>query len=225
MAEEEFINFPVKNHCSTVFSLGDPGSGKTWLMLKCFEQWRQQGMFKKAVLILPSFRNEQDQQYKGLDQYDNVFVYEKYRDNIVLDLIEESAKDAELVKAQKLTNKDRPNYLFIMDDATSEEHLLDRNPVVKKLATESRHLHIHTWFAIHHYSVLKPAVRNQVNFMVFYNMHISALKQCWEKFINFSEFRRFKDFLEFWDNQVLNQDHGCIMTLKNKWYCPSVAEW
>lgn len=224
MSKSEFLNFPVEEHCTGVFSLGEPGGGKTYLMLKCINEWLNMGIFAEFHLVLPSYRNEMEQSYKGLADIKNVFVYEKYREKQAKELIDKANKNAEEFKAGKI--KQRTKYFFAVDDATSQGKELMQCPYIKRIATEGRHLFIQSWFCLHHTAnIIPPAVRGQTKFTIFYNMHQVALKTCWKEYINFSEFRKWNDFIEFWDSYVINKDHGCLLVLKNKSYNPNVSSW
>ena len=161
--------------------------------------------------------------YKGLDEYDNVFVYEAYRSVIAENLIKKSDKNNEMFKKGK---EERHRYLFCVDDATGEGIQLMKCPHLIKIATQGRHLNIASWYCLHSNSaIIPPKIRNQIQFVFIYNVHNVLLKKIWESYINFGEFRKYNDFLEFWDNYVINKDHGCLLVKKNKWYTPNVSTW
>lgn len=223
MSKEDFLNFPVRTHATGVFSLGEPGGGKTFVMIKSIEEWIKMDIFKEIHLILPSFRNEKNDSYKGLEELPNVFIYEHYRSAIAKDLITKSDKNNELFKKGKAK---RELYFFGVDDATSQGKTLMECPYVVRIATEGRHLNIQSWFCLHHTAgIIPPKVRNQTKFCFLYNMHAVALRQAWKEYINFPEFRKFDKFLEFWDKYVLNQEHGCLLVQKNLTYSPWVSTW
>lgn len=223
MSKEIFLNFPKEEHATGIFSLGEPGGGKTFIMIKCLEEWIQRGIFKEIHLILPSFKNEKNDSYGNLEKIPNVFIYEHYRSAIAIDLLKKSDKNNELYKKGKA---ERELYFFGIDDATSQGKTLMECPNIIRIATEGRHLNIQSWFCLHHTAgIIPPKVRNQTKFCFLYNMHTVALKQAWKEYINFPEFRKYNNFLDFWDNYVLNQDHGCLLVQKNKCYNPYVSAW
>jgi hypothetical protein len=224
MSKDEFLNYPIKEYATGIFSLGEPGSGKTYIMLQSFKAWLQMGIFEECHLILPQFRNEADDSYEGLDQIPNVFIYERYRDRIATDLIAKAKKNNDLFKAKKL--KQKPLYFFAVDDATSQGKELMQSEAIIRIATEGRHLNIQSWFCLHATAgIIPPKVRHQLKFMFFYNMNAKVLRTCWTEYINFSEFRKFDDFLRFWDEYVLKRDHGALLVWRNTKYNPFVSEW
>ena len=222
-SKEQFLNFPVEEYATSIISIGDPGSGKSYVMIACIKEWIKMNVFTEIHLILPSFLNEKNDSYKGLDTYENVFVYENYRSVIAENLIKKSDKNNELCKKGK---EERHRYLFCVDDATGEGIQLMKCPHLIKIATQGRHLNIQSWYCLHSNSaIIPPKIRNNIQYVFIYNLHNVLLKKIWESYINFGEFRKYNDFLEFWDNYVINQEHGCLLIKKNKWYSPKVSTW
>jgi hypothetical protein len=175
-------------------------------------------------VVLPSFLNEQDDQYQVLADNPKVFIYESYHESVGRKLVERSVKENEMFKKKKM--QQRPRYLFAIDDCTSQGGEVMKSEFVKRIATESRHLNIHAWFCIHHSkNTIPPAVRLQAKFIFAYNMQLASLKMVFTDFVNFTEFRKFNDFLSFWDEYVVPREHGCLLIVRNESYSPEVNEW
>lgn len=204
---EDFLNFPNTDHCTGVFSLGEPGGGKSYIMLQCLRYWIQNNFFKEYHLILPSYKNEMNDSYAGLAEISNVFIYESYHQKIASDLLKRSDKDKS--KSEK--------YFLCVDDASSQGKTLMQFPDLIAIATQGRHYRIQSWFLMHHTKgIIPPKVRSQTKFTFFYNMHVGALKDCFREYVNFSEFRDFKLFLSFWDEYVISNKYGCLLIKKMK---------
>lgn len=234
MSKEEFLNFPKDKHCTTIFSLAPPGSGKTFIMINAVKWYLEQEkkgnvIFDEYHLVLPAFVTEQDDQYNGLDKIKNVFIYETYMPKKIEPLVKRAKKEAEAEKKAKESGKKIPKrtrVLFVVDDATGQAKALMQCPVAKRIATESRHLNIHCWYLMHHTKgIIPPAVREQTRFCFLYPMQLSNLRGCWEGYINFTEFRTWKDFLTFWDEYVEPQEYGCLLVQRGTNYNPHVSSW
>jgi hypothetical protein len=229
MSKQDFINWPKDKFCATTFSLGPPGSGKTFVLLNSLAVWLDMGVFDEIHLVLPMFKKEMDQQYEGLDKIPNVFVYESYNEKKTKALIQRAEKEAdEISKGKKIK---RTKIFYGIDDATSQRKATMRNEALTKIATESRHLHIHFWACLHHTAgILEPAVRNQTMFLFLYpGLEIDTLKTVWKFISKFQEFRKFQDFLQFWDEEIDNEEieHGCFHARlrADKKYSPYVYNW
>lgn len=224
MSKQTFLDFPTKEHATGVFSLGEPGGGKTYIMLKCLNEWIKQNIFKEIHLVLPSYKNEKNDSYKDLETIGNVFIYDSYHKQISEQLIRKSDKNNDAVKKGRA--KVREMYFLGIDDATSQGKSLMECKDLIRIATEGRHLNIQSWFCLHHTAgIIPPKVRSQTKFTFFYNMHAVALRTCWKEYVNFPEFRNFKDFLEFWDEYVISKAHGVLLVQKNVAYNPTVCDW
>ena len=224
-SKTDFIEFPANNFCTTIFSLGPPRSGKTYILLKVLKEWLKIGMFEKYILILPSYKNEADGSYDWLEQHENVFVYESFHEHIIKQLIEEQKENNELFKSKKITEK--PRIFFCVDDATSQGKGLFSSDVMLAMATQNRHLNIHSWFLMHYAKgILQPKVRLNVNFIFLYPVQKKLLENAFGEFIYFpKDFDDFKSFKEYWDNTILPQEHGCLLINGKTKYSPWVSEW
>lgn len=227
--KEEFLTFPKIEYCTSVFALGEPGSGKTYLMLQSLKYWIKHKYFDEIHIVLPSFKDEQDGQYDFLEKIQNVYIYESVHERVMEKLIKKAEDDAEL--GDKLRKQGKPvpkrkRYYFGIDDATHEGKKLMQSRSLFKLMTKNRHLNIQSHYCLHHWAnVLPPIARSQCKFVLLYNMQLKELKGAFEEFVNFKEIRKFNDFLEFWDNYIMNQEHGVLLVKKNTWYTPNAPHW
>ena len=56
MRKEDFLRFPDTDYCTSILSIASPGSGKTYILLKCLKAWIDMGMFEEYHVILPTSR-------------------------------------------------------------------------------------------------------------------------------------------------------------------------
>ena len=73
--KEGFLNFPANEFCTTCLSLACPGSGKTYLLLKCLKEWLKMGMFEEYHVVLPAFKNEMSGSYDWLETEARLFKH------------------------------------------------------------------------------------------------------------------------------------------------------
>lgn len=224
MRKDDFLNFPIDDYCSTILSLGQPRSGKTFVMLKCVEQWLKMGMFDEYHMVLPAFKNEADGSYDWLLNYDNVYVYEKYYDRIGNTLIKTAMENDEKWKKKKIPKK--PRIFFCVDDATSEGKMF-QSESLRALATKNRHLNITSWFLSHYCKgVLDPKVRMNIKYIFLYPVKSKLLKMVWEDFIDFQEFDDFKkEFMPFWREYITPKKYGVLLVNGRESYNPMVDSW
>jgi hypothetical protein len=225
-SKKEFLNFPIDNYTTAIFSIGQPGTGKTFTMMNSIEFYltHPKKPFSEFHLVLPSVKNEMSGSYDWLLKEKNVFVYEAYHPMISEKIIKECAKNNDLFKAGKI--KEKPKIFFAVDDATSQGKKLMTCPNIIRLSTENRHLNVQSWFALHYTAnIIPPKVRQNMKFVFIHDIHIKTLKKCWEDFVNFKEFRKFDDFLAFWDEYVAKNKYGCLLIKGNEEYNPIVSTW
>lgn len=223
MSKEEFLEFPNKEHPTTIFSIGPPGSGKTFIFLRSLEFWIKSGYFKEFHLILPAYKNEFNESYKFLADIPNVYIYESYHSQIGKKLVAICDKDALDFRAKKIKN--RTKYFFGVDDATGQGKKIMSCEYAVRMATEPRHLMIHNWFLLHHTAaIIPPSVREQTKFSFIYDVNVSVLKTIWKEYVNFKEFRKWNDFMEFWDEYIAGKKYGCLLIWRNTKYNPWVSE-
>jgi hypothetical protein len=225
---EEFINFPRDEYCTTAFSIAAPGSGKTYIMINCLKLWIKMNMFDFYILILPQYKNEQNDTYAFLkslpkEMKKKVRIYETYASWIGHAIASEAQKNCKLFDQGKI--KTKPKMCFIVDDATSQTDLF-KDPSIVTLVTENRHLQIHSWFLGHaQKGIIEKKVRANIKFMFFYAMNTEDLEDVY-KSINFpKDFPKFKDFQEFFSQYVLEEEYGVVLINGRKWYDPNACHW
>jgi hypothetical protein len=225
-SKKDFLEYPATDICTTVLSMGPPRSGKTYLMLQCVKAWIEMGMFERYVMVLPSFKNEADGSYDWLLQYDEyVDIYESYHDHIGEAIIAQQEKNNELHKAGKL--QERPRIFFCIDDATGQGTKLFKSESLLKIVTQNRHIFIHSWLLLHYdKGVVTPKMRNNILWVVLYPVKKKLLEQAFDSYINFPEFDDFKqDFKPFWDKNVRQKKHGCLLIKDKEKYTTSACDW
>lgn len=225
-SKEDFLNFPIKQYCTTTLSLGPPGSGKTYIALQCIKHWLANNVFDELHMIIPAFENEQNDSYSFLQPYldTNVYVYGMYRDKIVLDLINKAKKQNMLYKAGKIKRK--PRYFFMVDDATGQRELMN-SPMLERIITENRHLQVHSWILLHQdKKVITPKIRENIQFIILYPLHVHKLKMVFEEYINFPlDFEKYTEFWDFWKEYVLQQEHGSMLIANRIGFNPNIRNW
>jgi len=228
---KHFLNQPIKA-CSSIFSIGERGGGKTFLMLKCLNHWMENDVFFEIHLILPDFEDEQNDSYKWLSEFKQkntkLFIYESYHASIGKKILEDSQKYFD-PKNFKQGMPERRWGLFI-DDATGMGKSLMRCEYLCKLSTSARHKRCHSWFIMHYTAgIIPPKVREQIGFIFIYDIHKVLLQTIYKQYINFPlDFENFKDFNHYFMTEVTNKDHGCLLidkTNKPKSYSPWVNIW
>lgn len=229
----DFLHYPAKEICTTILSCGPPKAGKTWTALQSMKYWIKVGMFERYVCILPTYRNEMSGSYKWMQQYkDRITVYESFHDEDIQDLITSQEKAREKLEKMGLSDDEikaeMPRCFLFIDDATSQEDLF-KSKIMVKVATENRHLFIHSWICCHaQRSVVPKKVRNNIQYVFLYPVKPGLLKQLWEDFIpsKFKEFRDFKkQFLPFWDEHVESEKYGCLLIAGREAYNPYCCHW
>ena len=60
MRKEDFLRFPDTDYCTSILSIASPGSGKTYILLKCLKAWIDMGMFEEYHVILPSYKSRSE---------------------------------------------------------------------------------------------------------------------------------------------------------------------
>jgi hypothetical protein len=225
--QEAFLHFPANEFCTTIMSMGPPFSGKTWMLLKCLKYWLKVGMFEKYFIVLPQFKNEMEGSYDFLNdkQYeDHVFIYESFHEDKALELIGEQEKSRALFKSGKI--KQQPRYFFCIDDATSQGSSMFKSKVLKRFATENRHLFIHSWFLMHYdKGTIEPAVRNNIMWVCLYPLKAVLLQKAYVDYVNYPEFKKFDTFEAFFDKYVMPKKHGFLLMRTKGKYNPNPSNW
>ena len=63
MSIKDFLDQPLER-CTTTIVIGEPGTGKTYTILRSIEYWLKKNYFKEMYLFLPIFKYEKDNSYK-----------------------------------------------------------------------------------------------------------------------------------------------------------------
>ena len=187
--------------CRSTVSIGKPGSGKSFIMLNCLYEWLEYGMFDEYVLILPTYGIEQKSSYDFLEKYKNVTIYTGYHPKI----------SEQLIKQQSKKGKEKKRIFLGIDDSTQETALFT-DPGIVKIATCSRHLNIHTWIILHAgKGVIPPKVRNQMAYVFLYTISPPLLETMYKEYVSHPDFKRFKDFEEYWYDEIEPVEHGVLL--------------
>lgn len=226
MSRDKFILQPTEA-CTTTFSIGPRGCGKTFIALESIKIWLSQNVFTHLFLVLPDFKDEQHDSYGWLTPHKNVTVYESYNTKIGKEILERADKNFEEHKSK---NVPLEKYLLFIDDATGQGKQLMRCEHLVKLSTSARHKRCHTWFCIHATAgIIPPKIRYMTGYIFIYDVHKEHLKTLYKEFINFpKDFKNFKEFDAFFDEYVRSRDHGCLLInhqYKPHNYSPWVSEW
>ena len=84
MSLDNFLNECKKNDRFTLI-IGEPGGGKTYLMINTLKYYLANNTFSQYHLVLPAFKNERDGSYEFLKdpKYRKyVFIYSEYHPKI-----------------------------------------------------------------------------------------------------------------------------------------------
>lgn len=222
-----FLHFPAEEFCTTIMSIGPPFSGKTWLLINCLKYWLENGMFEKYFLVIPQFKNEMEGSYNFLNDKkykDYVVIYESFHEDKAQQFINEQTKNRDLFRSGKI--KEQPRYFFAIDDATSQGAKMFRSAVLKRLATENRHLFIHSWFLLHYdKGVLDPKVRQNLLWLALYPLKKTLLKHAYENYVDNDDFDEFDEFKSFFDSYVKKHEHGFLLIRTKGKYNPGACNW
>lgn len=220
MSKKEFIMQPYES-TRPIVSIGPPGCGKSFIMLNCIKEWLKAGTFAEYHMILPAFKFEQKNSYEFLLPHmeKNVYVYDAYSPMIVRKLIKMGEEPEEKEKKKRI--------FFCIDDSTIEGGNLMKSPEMVKLATMCRHYNIHTWLIMHcSKGVVPPKVRNQVKFVFLYDIPPPLLEYVYKEYVDDVDFKRFRDFSDYWYAQVQPVKFGCLLLDKiRKEYSNKCDQW
>ncbi len=223
MSKNDFLNFPIDNYCSTILSLGKPGSGKTYILLKCIKWWLDHNVFKEYHCVLPAFLDEMNDSYKWLEQYPNVHIYTKYFPQIPEKIIKMQRKQNELFK--KGTIKERPKIFFCIDDATSQSEKLFNDPMLLTVFTQNRHVNMHTWFLMHYNkTIIPPKVRQNIAFIFIYKLRVASLEMIHKEMVDNDDLEDFDQFRLVLKKYVYINKYGCLLLSEDE-FNPYVYYW
>jgi hypothetical protein len=224
--KKNFLLQPLQS-CRTILSIGVPGAGKTFTMLECLKQWYEYGMFDEYILILPTYKYEQNDSYAFIEDYgENVQVYDGYHPSIGEKLLKQ--QKAAYSRDGKRKGKNNCKTIFLgIDDSTHQKESLMKDPSLIEIATMSRHLHVHTWLIMHAAKdVIPRKVRAQIAFVFIYDISPSLLEIVYYEFVKDVDFKKFPAFEQYWYDEVEDLEHKCLMFDNiNGEYSNTVNEW
>lgn len=222
MSIKEFLDQP-NEACRAVMSIGCPGAGKSFTMLRCLQYWIEHDVFDEYHLVLPQFKHEQNDSYAFLHKYENdqeIKVYNSYHNQIATSLLASQYKKLE---------KDKNYKIFLaIDDSTSQSTNLMKSDDMIKIVTESRHAHIHSWVVMHYArGIIPPKVRTNLSHVFMYKLQASAIKEMFDSYIKIPDMK-YDDFNEIVKTAVFNQKHGCLLIdcmndRLNPYICKAIA--
>jgi hypothetical protein len=224
--KKNFLLQPLQS-CRTILSIGVPGAGKTFTMLECLKAWYKYGMFDEYILILPTYKYEQNDSYAFIEEYgDNVTIYDQYVAKIGEDLLKQQ-KAAYSKDGKKKKGARAKTIFFGIDDSTHQGESLMKDKSMIEIATTSRHIHVHTHLIMHAAKdVIPPKVRNQIAFVFIYDVSPQLLEVIYKEYVKDPDFKKFAAFEEYWYENVEDLDHKCLLLDNlNKEYSNTVNEW
>ena len=225
-SKKDFLTFPVSDFCTTIMSIGPPGSGKTYLLLESLKHWLKNNVFDEYHIVAPAFENEMEDSYAFLRPYlkKEVSVYGMYTNSLADRLVLEAKRNNEKFRAGKIKRK--PRVFFAVDDATGQRELFD-SPSLERIIVENRHLNIHSWLLLHQdKKVVTPKIRENMRFIIIYPLHVEKLKYMFSNYINFpTDFENYKEFWEFWKEYVLPNEHASLLVCDRIGYTPDCRLW
>jgi hypothetical protein len=220
-SEEDFID--VKTNY-IYLAIGGKGGGKSFLLLNFVRHHLQHNSFDEYHLVLPSFKNEQNDSYAWLADYKKqVYIYSEYSPYLTNKLIERGDTD---------DPKKKRRVFYAIDDSTSMSKDIKNDPGIMTIATQSRHLGI-TFYLVSHgsRSILQAAFRQQIDRLVIYRItNRKLLEAIYEEWFSTNPmFPDFKTWLAFYNEYVLNVEYGAIFvnlrTMGHENFTPFVKEW
>lgn len=224
--KQEFLDFPIKEFCTSIASVSPPRGGKTWNLIGSLKYWMKNKTFHKYYLVLPQYKNEMMGSYDFLRTADKktVIIHEIFSDGFVADILKEQEMYCDLYDKGKI--KAKPRVFFAVDDATSQTNIFNSELLIK-LVTENRHLQIHSWFLCHAIKkVIDSRVRQNFQFFLLYSMKKKLLEMMYEDFVDFPEdFEDYKEFYSFFVQRVRSQKYGCLLINGSENYNPDVCKW
>lgn len=217
LLETDFLN-DLKNHSYGLISIGQPNSGKSYMMLSYVKYALYNNIYDSIHLVLPQYCTEESDSYGFLKNYKKkVFIYTKYNELISLKLLSQNNSE----KKKKI--------FYAIDDATgSLFKSLDKSLI--QLYTISRHINITTWLIAHgSKSVFAKLLRGIVKFIFVYSLESSKILQdIYEDFFSLqyeSEGKKYKDFIKIYNEKVINIKYGSILIMRQNSTDYDVIKW
>jgi uncharacterized protein Usg len=211
--KEGFLEFPKEQFCTTIMSIGPPACGKTHNLLESLKYWIETNMFQEYYLVLPNFKSEMSGSYKWLLDYDNVVVYESFKEKDMRKVIDLAKQEAEDFEDKKIT--ERPRRFFAIDDATSQNKNIFTSQTMLEIITQNRHYFIHSWLLLHYdKGVVGKKSRENIYYILLYPVKPKLLESAFEQYLDIDEFPTFDEFYAFWRERVKNKKYGSLLITK-----------
>ena len=227
MSKKNFLMQPYES-CRPIVSIGQPGAGKSYTMLKCVEFWHEMDTFAEYNFVLPAYNIEQNNSYEYLNEVQNCNIFNFYHSKIASSIMEKQEK---LIKKLKKENKDREKFLprifLCVDDSTFQRSSLMKDLSLVQLVTMSRHYNVHVWLLMHvGKNVIPPSVRNQMMYVFVYDIKPQQIKIIYDEYVSNPDFKNFKEFEDYWFDKIEPLEYKCLLldTL-HKQYSPHVNHW
>ena len=237
-SKTKFVMHPLEHGTFPIVSIGKPQTGKSYLLNHIIQLWYRMGknacgIYEEMHLVLPTFHYEQTDSYAYLREWvknnKNVHIYETYSPSIVERILKRQKDfiNKEKKKNPNSTEKPKP-ILLIIDDATKQRKSLFQSDLICELVTECRHINITFWALMHTIKgrVLDATTRENIKFVFIYHISPASLRKAYEEYIEDPDFKRYKDFEQYWYREVYDLDHPCYLqdTLYHE-YCDNVNAW
>lgn len=211
--ENSFIN---DKSCRFYVIVGAKASGKTALLLSMIHYYLYLATIGKPRyaefhLVLPSFETEQNDSYHFLLPHkDKVFVYPRYSP-IVLEMMMRR-KDAAVKRSEK--TGEPHDFFFAIDDSSGFGQDMMSDHGLTQLITCCRHAQVSIVIVAHSLkSIVKPIVRQNVDWLVGFTTQNALVQFLWEEYIDgkfATQFPKWKDFQSAFYEHVWSQKHNAI---------------
>jgi len=212
------LEFLKDDQSRIICFVGAKGTSKTYTVLHLIKFWMKVKKFKTYHLVLPSFKNDHDQeQYEFIRKSkEKTIIYTKYSPLVVNKVLSEKKNPKEAT-------------LFVIDDATASGNDISTDPVFIKCVMESRHLNIQIIIIIHSLKkVLQPAIRANLDYLFLFKItNNKLLESFYEEFLSlFPDFVNYKEFKNIYYQKVLKGKYNAVfLNCLTHEYCYNVREW
>lgn len=199
--EQKFLD-DMKQNCRVCLTIGEPDSGKTFMILKYIIHSLNNNIYDEYHLVIPQFNSEKNDSYEFLKQHKNkVFIYLSY-DPVIIERISK----IRLIK----------KVFFMVDDGTGELDVNDKR--LLKLASTSRHGFGCCIWLIAHASkkVIGKGLRGVVKYIFINSIDSVEMleKDIYNDYVSMTYRRnglKFDDFFNDYNNIIENNEYGCFL--------------
>lgn len=212
--EYSYLNeIQTTSRCTLVF--GNKGSGKTFLFLNILRFLiinQKANGYNQFHLVIPSYKNEQNDSYKFLKDLPNnykknVFIYNKYND-LVTEMVFKKQRGSRSNHEHSQGSGNENKCLFLIDDATGSfvESFHKEDNKMTEILTQSRHLRINLVVIGHYLSgAFKPLYRALFDFLFVFNVSNSRLLQTtYQEFLSLITNDTYNEFRKKYNNNIKN---------------------